>query len=176
MTGPAATFYALLGVNRDATPDDIRNGYRRQAQKYHPDKYRGRGDAAAIMAQINKAYEVLSDATQRAAYDQDMQAATPARPATTPAALGIGGWPWYLLSATLCLILLAIGLVVLKVAAPQRASYVPPLSATAPVAAEPLGTNSASPVQPWKEPAPRPVPLADDPVSRLVREGVINKP
>ncbi|MGE0332437.1 MAG: J domain-containing protein [Ramlibacter sp.] len=173
MTRRAATFYELLGVSREATPDDIRTGYRRRAQKFHPDKYRGRGDAAAIMAQINRAYEVLSDAGRRAAYDSDMDASAQGSRVVPVVPLGIGGWPWYVLSATLCMILLAIGWLALRTLAPQRVTYVSGPAAAATPQAQPANAVAAPEVKPWQEPAARAVPLADDPVSRLVRDGVL---
>lgn len=176
MAPRALTFYQLLGVGRTASADEIRHAYRRLAQKYHPDKYRGRGDAAAVMAQLNRAYTVLSDEAQRAAYDRDIEAFTQGsseRPVVPLVPLGIGGWPWLVLSATLCLILLVVGFIGLKTLAPQRATYVPGPAASAPAVAEPVNPVAASTVQPWQEPPPRAVPLANDPVARLVRDGVL---
>ena len=168
-----ATFYTLLGVKQDASADEIRIAYRRRANQFHPDKNRDRNDAAAQMAEINHAYEVLSDADQRAAYDQDLAPQSPAdgRPPVAP--LSIGGWPWYVLTGTLCAILLAMGLVALKARAPSHAKPLP-VTASPPVPiAEPVQAVAASPVQPWQPPAPRVVPQAEDPIARLVREGVV---
>lgn len=173
MTRRAATFYDLLGVGREATADDIRTGYRRRAQKFHPDKYRGKGDAAAIMAQINRAYEVLSDASRRTAYDSDMDAAVQGSRVVPIAPLGIGGWPWYVLCATLCVILLALGFIALRTLAPQRATYVPGPAAAATPPVEPVNAAAAPEIRPWQAPGARAVPPPDDPVSRLVRDGVL---
>lgn len=175
MTRRAATFYELLGVGRQATPDDIRKGYRRRAQKFHPDKYRGRRDAAAIMAQINRAYEVLSDASRRAAYDGDMDALVQGSRVVPVVPLGIGGWPWYVLCATLCTILLALGFIALRTLAPQRATYIPGPAAAAAPQAQPVNAAPAPEIKPWQEPAPRAVPLPADPVARLVRDGVLTR-
>lgn len=79
--------YDTLHVDRRASPQRVRMAYRRMAQKFHPDKYRGKGDAAGVMAQINHAYAVLSDPSQRAAYDELLDAEVPRwRPAGGAAA------------------------------------------------------------------------------------------
>src|SRR5215211_7447250 len=64
-----ADYYTLLGVTRDASADDIKRAYRRLAREYHPDR---NPDPAARerMTEINRAYEVLSDADRRARYDR----------------------------------------------------------------------------------------------------------
>lgn len=61
-----ADHYDTLGVQRDASPAEIKAAYRRAANANHPDKHGGDGKA---MAQVNAAYEVLSDAERRAQYD-----------------------------------------------------------------------------------------------------------
>lgn len=61
-------YYAVLGVPRDAGPDDIKRAWRRQARKYHPDVSR-EPDAELRMKELNEAFEVLSDPDKRAAYD-----------------------------------------------------------------------------------------------------------
>ena len=63
-------YYELLGVGRSATPEEIKGAYRRMAIKYHPDKNPGDKTAEAKFKAINEAYEVLSDAQKRAAYDR----------------------------------------------------------------------------------------------------------
>ena len=60
-----ASMYKLLGVAKDASPDDIRKAYRKLALKEHPDKG---GDIEKFKA-LSRAYEVLSDPTTRATYD-----------------------------------------------------------------------------------------------------------
>jgi curved DNA-binding protein len=61
-------YYATLGVDKNATADDIKKAFRRLARKYHPDVSK-ETDAAERMAAINEANTVLSDPEKRAAYD-----------------------------------------------------------------------------------------------------------
>ena len=61
---------ATLGVQSDATLDEIKRAYRRAAMKWHPDRNPGReADAHAAFQQIRDAYSILSDAEQRQVYD-----------------------------------------------------------------------------------------------------------
>ena len=62
-------YYALLGVSRGASQDDLKKAFRKQALKYHPDRNQEPGSEAQFKA-INEAYGELSDASQRARYDQ----------------------------------------------------------------------------------------------------------
>lgn len=62
-------FYETLGVAKTATPDDIKKAYRKLANKYHPDKNLDDPTAEEKFKTVKRAYEVLSDAQQRAAYD-----------------------------------------------------------------------------------------------------------
>ncbi|OVZ56320.1 cytochrome C biogenesis protein [Pigmentiphaga sp. NML080357] len=61
-------YYAILGVERGASDDDIRHAYRKLARKYHPDVSK-EADAEQRMRDVNEAYQVLKDAEKRAAYD-----------------------------------------------------------------------------------------------------------
>jgi curved DNA-binding protein len=61
-------YYATLGVDKNATADDIKKAYRRLARKYHPDVSK-EPNAAERMSAINEANAVLSDPEKRAAYD-----------------------------------------------------------------------------------------------------------
>jgi Ca-activated chloride channel family protein len=66
-------YYAILGIPRSASVEDIRRSYREAALRLHPDKNPGE-EAAELFLQVNKAYEALSDAEQRSAYDQQLLA------------------------------------------------------------------------------------------------------
>ena len=62
-------YYQVLEVDRDASPDSIRQAYRRLAKKYHPD-INNQPEAEGRFKEINEAYAVLSDEERRAAYDR----------------------------------------------------------------------------------------------------------
>jgi molecular chaperone DnaJ len=76
-------FYILLGVERGASPGDIKRAYRRLARKYHPDINPGDRMAAAQFRQIAEAYETLSDPDRRRRYDSGGRAAAAADEAVT---------------------------------------------------------------------------------------------
>lgn len=61
--------YSVLGVPKEATEDDIKKAYRKLASKHHPDK----GGDAEKFKEVQEAYEILSDATKREAYDNPAQ-------------------------------------------------------------------------------------------------------
>ena len=64
-------FYAILGVSRTATPDELKKAYRKLAMKWHPDKNKGNeAEAQAKFQEISDAYTVLSDPEQRRIYDR----------------------------------------------------------------------------------------------------------
>lgn len=62
-------YYKILGINRNATDDEIKKAYRKLALKYHPDKNRSPG-AEEKFKEIAEAYEVLSDSKKREVYDK----------------------------------------------------------------------------------------------------------
>jgi curved DNA-binding protein len=62
-------YYKIMGVERDATQDQIKRAYRKLARKYHPDVSK-EADAEARFKEVGEAYEVLKDPEKRAAYDQ----------------------------------------------------------------------------------------------------------
>ena len=62
-------YYKLLGVDRNATEEEIKKAYRVKAFEYHPDKNQGNTAAEEMFKKINEAYSVLSDAEKRAHYD-----------------------------------------------------------------------------------------------------------
>ncbi len=63
-------YYELLGVPRNASDSDIKKSFRRLAMKYHPDRNKDNPEAEEKFKKIKEAYEILSDAKKRSAYDQ----------------------------------------------------------------------------------------------------------
>ncbi|MFN9581621.1 MAG: molecular chaperone DnaJ [Bacteroidota bacterium] len=63
-------YYEILGVNRNATADEIKKEYRQMAIKYHPDKNPGNKEAEDKFKEAAEAYEVLSDQQKRSNYDR----------------------------------------------------------------------------------------------------------
>jgi curved DNA-binding protein len=65
----AKDYYDTLGVNKNASQDDIKKAFRKQAKKYHPDANPNNPNAEQRFKELNEAYEVLSDAEKRQQYD-----------------------------------------------------------------------------------------------------------
>ena len=63
-------FYNILGVNRDASDEDIKKAYRKLAMKHHPDRNPDNPKSEEHFKEAKEAYEILSDGQKRAAYDQ----------------------------------------------------------------------------------------------------------
>jgi molecular chaperone DnaJ len=63
-------YYEVLGVNRDASEDELKKSYRKLAMKYHPDRNPDSKEAEDKFKEAKEAYEILTDANKRAAYDQ----------------------------------------------------------------------------------------------------------
>ena len=68
-------YYEVLGVDRNASEDDIKKAYRKLAVKYHPDKNPGDKSAEESFKVVGEAYEALSDPQKRAAYNEHGHAA-----------------------------------------------------------------------------------------------------
>ena len=66
-------FYAVLGVGPSASQEQIREQYRVLVRKYHPDLHPGDANAAHMMEQVNAAYEVLGNPSERRDYDAQLR-------------------------------------------------------------------------------------------------------
>src|SRR5688500_11582724 len=84
-------YYELLGVQRGVTADELKKAYRKKAVQYHPDKNPGNKEAEEMFKKISHAYEVLSDADKRAAYDRYGAAAFEGASAGPRGSGGAGG-------------------------------------------------------------------------------------
>jgi len=85
-------FYEVLGVNRDVNEADLKKAYRKLAMKYHPDRNPGNADAEEHFKEVQHAYEILSDAQKRAAYDQYGHAGVDPSMGAGPGAQGFDGF------------------------------------------------------------------------------------
>jgi molecular chaperone DnaJ len=83
-------YYEVLGVNRDCAEDDLKKAYRRLAMKWHPDRNPDNPKAEEHFKEAKEAYEILSDANKRAAYDQFGHAGVD--PQAAAGAGGMGGF------------------------------------------------------------------------------------
>lgn len=66
-------YYDILGVEKNASPEEIKSAYRKLAMKYHPDRNQGDEAAAEKFKAVNEAHETLSDQQKRAAYDYELE-------------------------------------------------------------------------------------------------------
>ncbi len=85
-------YYEVLGVNRDANEEDIKKSYRKLAMKYHPDRNPDSKDSEDKFKEAKEAYEMLSDANKRAAYDRFGHAGVDPSMGAGPGAAGMGGF------------------------------------------------------------------------------------
>ena len=83
-------YYKILGVERNASKEEIKRAYRKLALKTHPDRNPGNAKAEERFKEINEAYQVLSDLEKRARYDQLGESYTQWQRGGTPA----GGFNW----------------------------------------------------------------------------------
>jgi curved DNA-binding protein len=83
-------YYKILGVNRNASKDEIKRAYRKLALKTHPDRNPGDAKAEERFKEINEAYQVLNDPEKRARYDQIGESYTQWQQGGAPS----GGFRW----------------------------------------------------------------------------------
>jgi len=84
-------YYALLGVEKSASAEEMKKAYRKKAVQFHPDKNPGNKEAEEMFKKVSHAYEVLSDTDKRAAYDRYGSAAFDGSAGGPPRGPGQGG-------------------------------------------------------------------------------------
>ncbi|HJV27613.1 MAG TPA: molecular chaperone DnaJ [Aromatoleum sp.] len=85
-------YYDVLGVNRDASDDEIKKAYRKLAMKHHPDRNPDSKDAEEKFKEAKEAYEILSDGQKRGAYDRYGHAGVDPSAGAGPGAQGFEGF------------------------------------------------------------------------------------
>src|SRR5437763_16872273 len=85
-------YYELLGVAKGVSADELKKAYRKKAVQLQPDKNPGNKEAEEMFKKISHAYEVLSDADERAAYDRYGAAAFEGASARGPGGMSGGGF------------------------------------------------------------------------------------
>src|SRR5450756_1950635 len=85
-------YYEVLGVNRNASDEDIKKAYRKLAMKFHPDRNPDSKDAEGKFKEAKEAYEVLSDKEKRGTYDAYGHAGVDARAGMGAGQQGFGGF------------------------------------------------------------------------------------
>ena len=85
-------YYEILGINRDATEEDIKKAYRKLAMKQHPDRNPDNPKAEELFKEGKQAYEILADPSKRAAYDQYGHAGVDPQAGMGGGAQGFGGF------------------------------------------------------------------------------------
>src|SRR5258708_32537205 len=83
-------YYEVLGVNRDASEEEIKKAYRKLAMKHHPDRNPDNPKSEELFKEAKEAYEVLCDAGKRGAYDQYGHAGVDPRAGMGAGAAGAG--------------------------------------------------------------------------------------
>src|SRR2546426_5937934 len=86
-------YYEVLGVNRDADEESIKKAYRRLAMKHHPDRNPDNPKAEELFKEAKEAYEVLTDANKRAAYDRYGHAGVDPQAGMAGAGAGVSRFP-----------------------------------------------------------------------------------
>ena len=123
------THYEVLGVARDASPDQVRDAFRRLARAHHPDT--SASGSAESLTPINEAWRVLGDPELRRAYDRRLDAGdrpevadlSTSAPSYVPSPLPPSSFPWRFVAG---LAAVAIGVVLLGVATYEPSKPGPP--------------------------------------------------